>query len=113
MTYNEKKSLYESIMKDVAKSVKRHLNENEDSIYNYEKEYLTSHRDTNGKLNKEDKNHLFMAELVSSILKLIHKASPNDFNKDKLEGRMKEMFRIIQQNNMEKAFVDFILKNWD
>lgn len=27
MTYNEKKSLYESIMKDVAKTVKRHLNE--------------------------------------------------------------------------------------
>ena len=28
MTYNEKKSLYESIMKDVAKSVKRQINEN-------------------------------------------------------------------------------------
>ena len=27
MTYNEKKSLYESIMKDVAKAVKRKLNE--------------------------------------------------------------------------------------
>ena len=27
MTYNEKKSLYESIMKDVAKTVKRKLNE--------------------------------------------------------------------------------------
>ena len=27
MTYNEKKSLYESIMKDVAKTVKQHLNE--------------------------------------------------------------------------------------
>ena len=30
MTYNEKKSLYESIMKDVAKIVKRKINENED-----------------------------------------------------------------------------------
>lgn len=27
MRYNEKRSLYESIMKDVAKVVKRHLNE--------------------------------------------------------------------------------------
>lgn len=27
MTYNEKKSLYESIMKDVAKTVKRQINE--------------------------------------------------------------------------------------
>ena len=31
MTYNEKKSLYESIMKDVAKSVKRQINEGNDS----------------------------------------------------------------------------------
>jgi hypothetical protein len=29
MTYNEKKSLYESIMKDVAKTVKRRLNESD------------------------------------------------------------------------------------
>ena len=28
MTNTEKRSLYESIMKDVAKTVKRHLNEN-------------------------------------------------------------------------------------
>ena len=34
MTYNEKKSLYESIMKDVAKTVKKHLNENKDSLEN-------------------------------------------------------------------------------
>jgi hypothetical protein len=31
MRYNEKRSLYESIMKDVAKVVKRHLNENNTS----------------------------------------------------------------------------------
>ena len=29
MTYNEKKSLYESIMKDIAKIVKKALNEND------------------------------------------------------------------------------------
>ena len=33
MTYNEKKSLYESIMKEVAKDVKKRLNE-EDSSHN-------------------------------------------------------------------------------
>ena len=32
MKYNEKRSLYESIMKDVAKVVKRHLNENNTSL---------------------------------------------------------------------------------
>ena len=32
MTYNEKKSLYESIMKDVAKTVKRKINESEDIL---------------------------------------------------------------------------------
>ena len=31
MTYNEKKSLYESIMRDIAKSVKRQINESDDS----------------------------------------------------------------------------------
>ena len=30
MTYNEKKSLYESIMKDIAKIVKRQINESND-----------------------------------------------------------------------------------
>lgn len=37
MRYNEKRSLYESIMKDVAKIVKRHLNENsiENPVINY------------------------------------------------------------------------------
>ncbi len=36
MTYNEKKSLYESIMKDIAKMVKRRLNENNEKnkLYN-------------------------------------------------------------------------------
>lgn len=37
MTYNEKKSLYESIMRDVAKIVKRHLNES-DNENQFEKE---------------------------------------------------------------------------
>ena len=32
MTNTEKRSLYESIMKDVAKAVKRHLNENNTSL---------------------------------------------------------------------------------
>ena len=31
MTYNEKKSLYESIMRDIAKTVKRQINESDDS----------------------------------------------------------------------------------
>jgi hypothetical protein len=31
MTYNEKKSLYESIMKDVAKTVKKKINEDDTS----------------------------------------------------------------------------------
>ena len=34
MTYNEKKSLYESIMKDVAKIVKRRINEQFDMLKN-------------------------------------------------------------------------------
>lgn len=33
MTYNEKKTLYESIMKDVAKIVKRQINEEEKLYY--------------------------------------------------------------------------------
>ena len=36
MTYNEKKSLYESIMKDVAKIVKRQINESTDDLISTE-----------------------------------------------------------------------------
>ena len=35
MTYNEKKSLYESIMKDVAKTVKQKINESDLSLDDY------------------------------------------------------------------------------
>ena len=41
MTYNEKKSLYESIMKEVAKTVKRRLNENAE----YDMKQLSNDRD--------------------------------------------------------------------
>ena len=48
MTYDEKKSLYESIMKEVARQVKRSLNESFNSnitkkLYNIAKEYSVEH----------------------------------------------------------------------
>lgn len=42
MTYNEKKSLYESIMKDVAKTVKRRLNEDLSDVESELKELVSS-----------------------------------------------------------------------
>ena len=57
MTYNEKKSLYESIMKDVAKIVKRQINEFEENSYDSKSFILESKHISNRIFIKALKNH--------------------------------------------------------
>ena len=73
MTHNEKKSLYESIMKDVAKSVKRRLNENWSDIEN---EMMNLY-----KSNREDFWKYRFANLCAqTIVRLSEHPSEQDFN---------------------------------
>ena len=60
MTYNEKKSLYESIMKQVASDVKRQLNEDKDI------NALGKYQYSINSINDNDLKH--NAELVISML---------------------------------------------
>ena len=83
MNYTEKKSLYESIMNDVAKIVKRHLktiNEN-----NREIKYKISNN-----IGNAAEDYIIYAEYVDSIIKKIQ--SKTDFlvlNKNKNAANMK------------------------
>ncbi len=56
MTYNEKKSLYESIMKEVAKIVKRNLNES----YNHNNETIKYIKDKISEISKTTNNRYFL-----------------------------------------------------
>ena len=70
MTYNEKKSLYESIMKDVAKIVKRQINEMSPDIY--KKAASVRHRQGNTEAEKRLLAH------AGNISKMLIDAINND-----------------------------------
>ena len=73
MTYNEKKSLYESIMKDVAKTVKRKLNESTVTNDYITEQYVDEENDINVKFSiksiSKEESMFFYSAFVMAILK--------------------------------------------
>ena len=78
MTYNEKKSLYESIMKDVAKTVKNKLNEDDTSSTDdlniqYWKGFCKSWNEFIGYVHKIEERQKRIGEMVEDIYERIIK----------------------------------------
>jgi predicted metal-dependent peptidase len=71
MKYNEKKSLYESIMKEVAKTVKRNINEAEvnnfDSVIKDGLDYIQSNEDMNDYYEKANVLDILPTYKVSTM----------------------------------------------
>ena len=80
MTYNEKKSLYESIMNDVAKQIKQRLNESFSSqkvitFFKLSKEYLNN-------LKKTEPIYHILGDGVFGITRLVCIEPNTDISKD-------------------------------
>ena len=100
MTYNEKKSLYESIMKDVAKIVKRQINESDsdDELRTMAKELK------NG--NNERKTDAMLLSMAKSIVKAINNAP--DTNNKAFVGRLYSALKAASNENKQTMFVDYL-----
>ena len=102
MTYNEKKSLYESIMKEVAKTVKRKINETVDSDLRQ-----MSQEFKDGKKNKCDLLSLSIAKLIGEFFDTNIKRS---INIPVAIERIKETLELITVEGKEKQFVEDMKK---
>ena len=103
MTYKEKKSLYESIMKEVAKTVKRHLNEDLSDVESKIKELASSKR--GGGPNK------FYPLMATQALLQLMKQLPKNEEVEKYKGRFIFLIRDIYQNNRSTEFVRELKNN--
>lgn len=90
MTYDEKKSLYESIMKKTAKTVKRMINE---AVIDDLK---------SGKVTKADVLSKDIARTLAEVLD--GSKDRNDLNVPILIDRIKKGLEMISQENKEKQF---------
>lgn len=100
MTYNEKKSLYESIINEVAKIVKRQINESEsdDELRTMAKEFK------NG--NSERKTDAMLLSMAKSIVKAINNAP--DTNSGVFVKRLYSALKTASNQNKQAMFVDYL-----
>ncbi len=106
MTYKEKKSLYESIMKEVAKTVKRNINESESSfddiahIVNIRTKALIE------ALRTSNKSAIKPAiDIIDDLKNVLLKGADADFLRD-----ISQLLKIYQSGNktIEGDFAGFI-----
>lgn len=100
MTYNEKKSLYESIMKDVAKTVKRRLNEDLSDVESELKELVSSK-----KKGEPFYNNKSYPVLTTYCLLQLLKQLPKNEEVEKYKERFIHLIGNIYQRNLSTEFV--------
>ena len=117
MTYNEKKSLYESIMKDVAKTVKHYLNESDIKPMSINSEiasicgFIYSFYITNDALRRRnfDKNYAINANpsqnLIETELMRRYVAALISFNQD-IPNSLDDVKNIGIFKNYVKAYLE-------
>ena len=100
MTTKEKRALYESIMEDVAKIVKRRLNESLDDLNSVMRDEWIAN-------NKRIPVASACASALVSMLE--HVDTSANFDKQKWMGRFESLIKDVKREGKEKEFVERII----
>ena len=109
MTYNEKKSLYESIMKEVAKTVKQKINESDLSL----DDYLNSVFEQISYILKtkiKDFRRNYYYEILNTLTgdAFGHRIKLEDISDRRLKLISEIFVKLMANNGTEEEMVDFI-----
>lgn len=109
MTYNEKKSLYESIMKDVAKIVKRKLNESDviasgvisrepinDNSFKMETKYGTIFAKLSDRIDWRDQLEIYRNGVIVCKIDIVDNDIDFDFEFGLSSSELKKLKRVIE-----------------
>ena len=111
LTLNEQKIIYNQIMSEVAKTVKRSLNEDARSLEQEVGAELKAQKKANGKWSLNDEQWTKIS--ASFILDMMHKLDPENVNQPKALERFGQIIKKVKEMHREAELIDIIYNNLD
>jgi len=116
MTYNEQKSLYESLMMEAAKIVKRMINEADDGKMSFDSNLMDVFSKKPNKANsdssemKQTKGEFGVISLMNYIAQFINKNLADEKKKNATQNLVDELKRVQKDSSKQQFFFDQIIK---